>query len=109
MKSIERTDVALVISAVFLGGLSLTFASSVRQRSFEEVTVQASVVVLGRVVETPELGVYDKSTHHVYGRNRVQVEEYLKGQGPQEIQVLTFGGEFDVKEAGTAGPRMQFM
>ncbi len=78
--------------------------------SFEEVATQATVIVLGRVSEIPAMAVYDRATGDVYRRNRVQVQEYLKGSGPTpEIVVVTLGGEFVTDGLGLKGPRIQFV
>ena len=92
---------ALAITVLYLAIPDKSSASLVRQMSFEEVATQATVIVLGRVSEIPEMAVYDPETGHVYRRNRVQVQEYLKGSGPTpEIEVVTLGGDFDT-DGGT--------
>jgi hypothetical protein len=76
--------------------------------TFEEVTTQAAVIVLGRVTKVPDMAVYDRTSRQVYLHNRVHVDEYLKGTGPTpEIEVLTLGGQFDTEGVGLQGPRIQ--
>jgi hypothetical protein len=85
-------------------------ASLIRQMTFEEVTTQAAVIVLGRVTAVPDMAIYDRASHHVYRHNRVHVDQYLKGTGSTpEIEVLTLGGEFDTDGLGLEGPRIQFV
>ncbi len=87
-------------------GISASLVTT--QMTFEEVTTQAAVIVLGRVTKIPELAICDRATRHVYRRNVVQVEKYLKGAGPTpEIEVLTLGGEFVTDGLGLQGPRIQ--
>lgn len=96
------------LALLYIVGFSDVSSSLVRQTTFEEVATQAKVIVLGRVTKIPELAVYDSATRHVYRRNAVRVEEYLKGTGPTpEIEVLTFGGEFVTDGLGLQGPRIQ--
>jgi len=78
--------------------------------SFEQAAWYSEVVVLGMVVEIPEFAV-EVAQSGVVRRNRVRVEQYLKGHGPDEIAVITLGGKFVretadgrvVREASTDG------
>ncbi len=114
----ERDDAMRMNHRMFLWGLALTLlclaipdessASRARQMSFEEVTTQATVIVLGRVSKIPEMAVHDPETRDVYRRNQVKVQEYLKGSGPTpEIEVITLGGDYDTDGLGVDGPRIQ--
>lgn len=96
-----------VVSALFL-----VFAIPVsahgatgRQMSFEEVVPASDLIVVGEVVRVPELAEYDPRTHEVFKRNVVRALEYLKGDGPPEIVVLTLGGSFRMP----GEPRLQEM
>lgn len=65
--------------------------------SFEEATQLASVIAVGRVLESPEYGTsrgYPDGTSVVVRQHRFRVEEYLKGEGPMEITIETLGGKF---------------
>ena len=100
---------ASALTLFYIAGSSEVSATLItRQMTFEEVTTQAKVIVLGRVSKIPELAVYDRATKHVYRRNSVHVEEYLKGTGPMpEIEVVTLGGQFVTDGLGLKGPRIQ--
>lgn len=74
--------------------VALSFGSAVRQMSFEEATQRADIVVVGRVLEKPRLAVLDSKSGEVLRHNSVQVEQYLKGAGPERISVLTPGGRY---------------
>jgi len=103
MKDSRRLSLraATLVLLCFVGHSEVS-SSLVVQMTFEEVATQAKVIVLGRVSKIPELAVYDSTTHHVYRRNVVHVEEYLKGKGSApDIEVVTFGGEV-MKEDGTS-------
>ena len=64
-----------------------------RHLSFEEAVNGAELVVLGRVAVTPDLATLKAdrrvNTHHVF-----KVEEYIKGDGPDELMVVTIGGKY---------------
>ena len=64
-----------------------------RQMSFEEVLRGSDAVVVGTVSESAEFA----QTHPKLGviRNHtIQVEQYVKGDGPEEIVVVTRGGKY---------------
>ena len=111
MKMTRRSFLWMLAFALMSSaGLWRVSASLISQMTFEEVTTQAAVIVLGRVTKAPDMAVYDRTSHHVYLHNRVRVDEYLKGTGPTpEIEVLTLGGQFDTEGLGLQGPRIQFM
>lgn len=81
-------------------GWSFVVASVVDRMSFEEAAKGADVVVLGCVVESPEMAVYNRATGQVTKQHRFHVERFLKGEGPEEILVTTFGGTFESEVEG---------
>ena len=100
--------VSIATTSVLLSTLSGAFCpvqGSViaRQMSFEEVFQGAEVVVLASVVEIPELAV-SRPGVGAFRANKLRVERYLKGHGPNEITVMTRGGKF-VQDTAT-GPRV---
>lgn len=68
-------------------------ASLAFQMTFEQAAGYSQLVIVGRVVESPEFGTADNGAG-VVRRHRVKVEQYLKGSGGDEIQVYTSGGKF---------------
>lgn len=103
----KRVKRVPLVSAALAFILAPLLASVVRPMSFEEATGYADVIVIGTVIAKPELAERDPVLGEVVRRNRVRAEEYLKGEGPAEIVVLSLGGKF-VAEAST-GPELQFM
>ena len=85
--------VALCVLTVVATVAPAMGSSVVQQFSFEEAVSGADLVVLGRVVETPDLAIRDSkrriNTHHTF-----EVEEYIKGNGPHELTVVTTGGKY---------------
>ena len=65
---------------------------TVRTESFETFLGASQVVVLGKIIESP-IGVLDPKlgvrTHHT-----IEVEQYVKGEGHDEITVVTLGGKY---------------
>ena len=101
----KRIRYLLTTSALLVALLTPARGAVVDQMAFEEVARQADVVVLGTVVESPEMGVLDASGKHVFRHHQVAVELYLKGEGATTITVITLGGlvELDVAQ----GPKVQ--
>ena len=96
---------AVAIFTTLGGCWSTALASSIYQMSFEEVTDQADVVVLGKVVSCDEYARMEPSSHTVLLDHAVLVERYLKGSGAREITVMTVGGKYRVETP--KGPDVQ--
>src|SRR5262245_22128297 len=94
MNVIGRRISTIAVLSWLLVGSHATHASVARHMSVEEVTIQAPVIVLGRVSEIPEFAVEDQEHRRVIRHNRVHVDEYLKGDGQTELEVITLGGTF---------------
>lgn len=84
--------------AVLVSGLVV--AGTTQKMSFEEVARDADVVVLGIVLESPEMGALDASGKHVLRQHKVSVDRYLKGDGRGSIMVVTLGGQVEVDIPG---------
>jgi hypothetical protein len=80
---------------------TVVHGTRIQEISFEETSRTAEIVVVGRVVETPEFGTYDPKWGVVVRRHRFHVDEYLKGEGPAEIMIATLGGKYKRSHEGT--------
>ncbi len=90
-----------LIVSIFVGfTTNVLLASTMQQMSFEEVTAQADVVILGTVFNSPAKGRFDASGKHVIREHQVKINRYLKGDGAGEITVVTLGGQVEVDILG---------
>ena len=90
-----KSSLFVVVTSGVLAGLATTALASVivNRMSFEDALSGSDLVVLGKVVESPEIGVFDPEIG-VRRQHTIWVKQYIKGEGPDEITVITAGGKF---------------
>ena len=91
-----RSTVLGIVATILVGFAASTtvFASViVITMSFEEVLGGSDLVVLGKIIESPEIGVADPELG-VRRQHTILVEQYVKGEGTNEITVITAGGKY---------------
>jgi len=77
-------------------------AFGTRQMPVEEVVRRSDLIVLGRVTSKDPQATTGPHASGVFTRNTFKVEAYYKGEGPEEISLLTHGG-LDTDPNGQTG------
>lgn len=86
--------VALGLTVVLACGVGAGFvrAFGTRETAIEEVVRRSDLVVLGKVTSKDPHETTGPHLSGTFTRNTFRVEAYYKGEGPEEISLLTHGG-----------------
>jgi len=96
--------VAVGLTVVLVCGMGAGFVTAfgTRQTAVEEVVRRSDLIVLGQVISKDP---HETTGPHLSGTftgNTFKVEAYYKGEGPEEISILTHGG-LDTDPNGQTG------
>ncbi len=99
----KLVGLAAITGAFVAAGHEVVEAAVIRQSSIEEAS-NAELIVLAVVSETrrqPSDAIYISALRAPFYAEKVRVSRYLKGSGPEDLVVLSEGGQFEAMVNGT--------